>query len=295
MVSDEGRIREFVAGKYDPSNEKTHLIERHILNLWSQFSSLADSNFVGELCNGSDNTFYQRYWEMSLGCRFLDLGLEVKSANLGPDFELSVDGKTVWVEAIAPDIGSGKNKVPELIYGQVRSVPSNEILLRWTAAIEEKANRRVSYLESGVIDECDPFLIAINSSLLGPSGFHGISQYPCALEAVYPVGPQQVSFSKETLEVVSSDLQFRPKIKNVNGAEVATHRFLQPEYSGISGLIASNEKPYDPPLNGQMPLIVVHNQNAHAPIRSEILGADIEYSVVRIGKTDTYQIIETES
>lgn len=92
-----------------------------------------------------------------------------------------------------------------------------------------------------VVGAADPFVIALDASQLGIFGFHGISTLPAVVEAVYPLGAMQVHFPLGAASRQPTvDIQHRVAVVNANAAEVATTRFLDPAYEGISGILCSD-------------------------------------------------------
>ena len=99
------------------------------------------------------------------------------------------------------------------------------------------------------------------------AGFDGISQFPVAVETVYPIGPKQIHIIRETLEVVGQDLAYRPEVIKANNSPVPTNLFLEPAHSTISAILAFHKKPdhlvfpggrdlIHPPILATMPLLV---------------------------------------
>ena len=129
---------------------------------WLRFEPLADNDFRTQL--GAN--FPQRFWEFYLACTFIDEGFDVRSASAGPDVRITQDGRTVWVEAIAPTRGHGPDAVPEIVNGVVTRVPNEQFILRLSAAIMEKFNKYKQYRTNGTVGPDDPYVIAINAGLL---------------------------------------------------------------------------------------------------------------------------------
>jgi hypothetical protein len=88
--------------------------------------------------------------------------------------------------------------------------PHEPLLLRWTAAIKEKAEKLLGnaagakgYLDKGIVATDDTYVIAVNGRLLrGPhfATINGISQFPFAVEAAFAVGPIAVVINLDTGE-----------------------------------------------------------------------------------------------
>ena len=148
----------------------------------------------------------------------------------------------------------------------------------------------IGYLEKGVVGEDDSYVIAVNGRLLRRNGFpqlFGISQFPFAVEAVFPVGPIQVSIDLRTNEISGSAYQHRPFVINKNGSSVPTSIFLDPAYRKISAIWAMDIDECEVIGNTQY-LEVVHNPNATQPIPSRLLPASAEYVASRSQEEDQY-------
>ena len=152
--------------------------------LWRTYQCYnADPHFQKEM-QKSEATFYQRFWEMYLGCVLLKQGLPLKkSSSKGPDICIQHGENKVWVEAVAPTRGEtgNPNSVLEMEYEELRFnletgealpltgagyTPDEEkIKLRYLGpAIRHKNNNIQKYIDDGIISPSDPMLIAINSA-----------------------------------------------------------------------------------------------------------------------------------
>lgn len=122
--------------------DKKHLSgeRKFIEELWKKYKPHADSHFRDQL----SRNFKERFWEMYLGCSLMKMGLDISSNDYGPDIKTTIDGKTVWFEAIAPGPGKGKDVVPEMPSNG--SFPQHKIILRFTSAIWDKYQKLEKYL-----------------------------------------------------------------------------------------------------------------------------------------------------
>ena len=82
---------------------------------------------------------------MYLGCALLDLGFELvphgRRPAAGPDLCICSEDRRIWIEAIAPQPGTGPDAVPAS--GEAGGwVPEARIVLRYRAAVEEKWRKR---------------------------------------------------------------------------------------------------------------------------------------------------------
>jgi hypothetical protein len=250
-----------------------------IVDLWNKYRSLGlpNAHFVSELSNGKRETVFQRVWEMMLARHLHALGYNPIVSDEGPDFQIEHDGKKIWIEAICPKpegLPQHWLRGPKPGELKVHDVPHNEVLLRWTAAIKEKCEKYGDYLQKRIVSECDAYIIAVNGCQLGVFPLdRGVSQFPYALEAVYPVGPLTVPIDKATRKVGQPFYSIRSQIKTAAGAPVSTTVFLDKSNAGVSAVIGYSSVRAEAPL---LPLDVVHNHFARSPLPREILGPQIE-------------------
>ncbi|MDO8746618.1 MAG: hypothetical protein Q7J70_03025, partial [Thermodesulfovibrionales bacterium] len=103
--------------------------------LWQQYEPYAEPDFLED----ARKDFHAKTWEMYLGCLFLEYGfnLQKKTKKEEPDLHLHWNNRSIWVEATAPKSGTGDNAVPEY-QNEVSCLPSEQIILRFTSAIQEK-------------------------------------------------------------------------------------------------------------------------------------------------------------
>lgn len=267
-------------------------------------SGLADPKFVKELMSGSEQKFWACISEALIADRLRGKEFGVRKARgKGPDFLLMEGARRVWVEVVCPEPINVPADWLEPKLGGVVNFSHEEILLRWTSAIKAKAEafigssdgRQKGYLNSGEVSPNDAYVIAVNGCRLRSGPFPallGISQFPFAAEAVFPIGPYQLRIDRETLKVVDQGHQHRPYVPNKNGALVPAYTFLDPRFNLVSAIWAVD-------MNGQSvignmePTAIVHNPNAKNPISRCFLPADSEY--VAVAKGDEFVLSKISS
>jgi hypothetical protein len=248
------------------------LLQAELTELWSTFRDLGlpNDDFIAEFTNGKPASLAQRTWEMLLA-RHLHLeGHILTCPDGGPDFRFDLDGRTVWVEAVAPE---PKGLPPDWLdpsFTGVGTFPHEQILLRWTTALDAKWKKLLEYRAKGVVGASDAYVIAINGCQLGRfPETRGISQMPFGVEAVFPVGPLAYRVDRETAKIKDGFISERYHIVNANKAWVPTTPFLDPKYFGVSALIGcAAQRTYGKPLD----LHVVHNPRADVPLPLSTLG-----------------------
>lgn len=255
---------------------------------------LGDINSESRLCSQDNNSFWQQFSEVVLADQMEKVSLSLSRQSAGPDFLIEHQQKRIWVEVICPTpVGVPMDWLnpPNC---QAYSLPHEALLLRWTSAIKEKAEKLIGkpgipqsgYLHKGYVGEDDAYVIAINARLLraGWPQIEGISQWPFAVEATFSVGPYALTLDKNSLDVVDRGHQHRPIIPKPNGATVPADTFHDPRFAPISAVWATD---FDECLviGKPQPMVVVHNPAARNPLERNILPAFNEYVALK-GVTD---------
>jgi len=213
--------------------------------LWEQYNPYADKNFLVEV---KGESFHQKSWEMYLACTFLNKGfvLEKKSAE-GPDCKIITEsGDIVWIEAVAPTAGDKNNKVETIDdilsnYSPGTMVPMggtiNKLdepkILRITSGIREKFLKYSGYLEKGIIQSNDHYIIAVNGAKF--DGWFRAEEL--ILGALFGVGNMYFKIDSKIHNIDGPHHQHRPAIINLNKTPINTNIFLNEEYKSINAII----------------------------------------------------------
>lgn len=232
--------------------------------VWKQYKPYADSNFPNEF----KKQFNQRAWELHLGSTLINRGYELGShSNAGPDIKIPYKSRNVWVEAIAVEKGDEQDKVPDIEYGKAMDVPEKEMLLRLTNGLVKKHNIYLEYLKKDLVGQEDPFVIAIDRSLLE----HPDAQIPLILKCLFAIGYQVLFLKREGLQpkTEGSTWSAREKVNKISGSEVEMLMFRDSSYEGVSAVIYCPwnilNSPRDPQKMGDN-FVIVHNPFAKNPL-----------------------------
>lgn len=266
---------------------------QHLEELLSayQASALAPPNLVREVASGDDGKLWAHVWEAMLYRHLMNMGFEPQSAGVtkagqrGPDFGIMHQGLRIWIEAVTPapkGIPSDYLEPPKKGVVKVRRVPQEERLLRWTSVLSDKRKKLEYYRTQNIINAKDCTVIAVNSCRLQEYAMNdlGVSGFPFAVEAVFPIGPIALVFTPEGEPVGEPVNVPQHAIKKPNNSSVATANFLDPNYANVSAIIGCWRKDT---LDEGLQLTVVHNPLATIPLPIEILGADKEYAADQEG------------
>jgi type I restriction enzyme S subunit len=229
---------EFLARRF-PGND---YYAGHLTELLSAYekSGLASPHLVEEVVSGEDGKLWARVWEAMLYRHLVSLGFQPHSAGMkksgerGPDFGIVDKGQTIWVEAVTPSpegIPSNYLGPPKTGDMQFKPVLDEEPLLRWTSVLRDKRKKLESYKKHGIIANEDCTIIAVNSCRLydwRPNDL-GISRFPFAVEAVFPIGPRAYPVPIDGQPDGEPVNVPRYEILKSNNTSVPTANFLNPD------------------------------------------------------------------
>lgn len=263
-----------------------HVAQEHFGELLTHYveSGLAPPHLVNEIEAGVQGKLWSYIWEAMLyrHLNFLGFTLQssvTKAGQHGPDFRIDYEGRTIWIEAIAPS--------PEGIPGdwlepvrrgefRIRSKPDQPRVLRCTQAIGDKQKKFAKYLDEGIIGANDCAVIAVNICQLSDWDVdgNGISQLPLVMEAVFPVGPLGVQISRDgKLDGPARNLQ-RPVLKKSNGSEVQTTSFLDEKFANVSAILQAHQRDM---FEKELILSMVHNPLARNALPINLLHSCKEF------------------
>ncbi|MFO1413354.1 MAG: hypothetical protein U1F10_05480 [Burkholderiales bacterium] len=233
----------------------------YVNRLWALYQPFADAHFRED----ARKHFLERYWEMYLTVACMANGAKpIRARAAGPEFCFLHRGQTHWIEAIAPNAGTGKDQVRESDPADNFRIPVEKILLRYTSALREKQRKLDHDRARRVVNEADPYIVAINSRGI-PYAYAG-NTLPYLLQALFPIGPLVLSFDLQSKKVTGRSYQRREVLTKQCGSQVKTTAFLDLAYSGISAVIHSAVDAANLPRRLGADFFVVHNPSARNPI-----------------------------
>jgi type I restriction enzyme S subunit len=287
-------INEFLASRF---NEH---YAAHLGRLLTEYkkSGLASPHLVEEVVSGEDGKLWSRVWEAMLYRHLVSLGFQPHSASMkksgerGPDFSIVHKGQTIWVEAVTPapeGIPSNYLEPPKKGVVEFKPVLNEQPLLRWTSVLRDKRKKLETDKKQGVIGDQDCTIIAVSSCRLHdwrPNDL-GVSRFPFAVEAVFPIGPVAYPVSVDGQPAGEPANIPRYEIPKTNNSSVPTTSFLNPDYANVSAILGCYHKPMmnsDYQRTGANSLTLVHNPLAAIPLPRGILGVEKEYFAEKEGE-----------
>lgn len=237
--------------------------------MWLRYQPHADRDFSSQFILHPK----ERFWEMLL-TTVLDDCFELRPTQAGPDVHVVSSPHPIWIEAVTPSAGSGQDEVPRLPdEGGLITYPEPQIILRLRSALNAKLEVHNRYLERGMLDPADPYVVAISAgrlyeTLMDPTG--------AILKTVLPIGNPQVLINTETGDAADGGYSYRPHVTKAGGAPVSTTCFLDSDFAGISGVLLSEANFLMDPLSARDGFLFVHNPMAKNPLPAGWLGFGLE-------------------
>lgn len=235
--------RNIFQGKH--SAERT--IRDGLERLWGVYEPYADTQFRQRFARQLDPHF----WEMYLTVQLLEAGKNVRprsdlcaaNRDAGPDIRIVEDNRTIWIEAVTPEVGDRENldRVPSLTPlnegGQAQCAPRRQVELRLTSALEKKRKAFERYRQGGLVADRDLCVVAISGARFWAQS--ATMQWPQAVTAVYPIGDYYFTFDRTTLRRTDSEFTISGNIPRTRAKPVPRTAFLDDYFCGVSGLIWS--------------------------------------------------------
>jgi len=239
-------------------------------SLWGKAAPYLEQGFPNRL----RFEFHSCFWEMYLTAVLLAHKLPVIAtekrrhrAGKGPDIQ--VGSVEAWFEAIAVTAGEGPDAVPGYSFKHAALVPDEQFMLRLTAAIREKLLKYQQYLSTGLVNESEPFVIAVNA---GSVPFVYQEAYlPRIICVLFPFGDPAVQFDSRTNTFGDLYFTYRKELKKKSGATIPTTFFERQESRGISAVVYSTAEAFN--CRGVLgsDLMLIHNPLAASPLRRGLL------------------------
>ena len=265
--------------------------------MWRLFQPLADPNFLERL----PFEFHQRWFEMYLGATLVSAGLDVRARTpgRGPDFEILVDGRRVYIVAVCATAGDRlhADAVPEPVYRDAEGrtvcaqVPHDRISLRIATSVRPKLNAFDRYRAGGLVVPDDACVIAVN--------LRDVPQaWPDAKEgffrAIYGVGNRFMVIDPQVGEIVSTGREHRTLLTRSSGAAEAVAPMLDPNHSDVCAILGSSADAWNMRLPFGDDLVLMPHAGARAPCPRGLIRRGVEISLSPGEESGSWSAEETD-
>jgi hypothetical protein len=266
-------------------------IKAELEQMWAAYEPYADTDFPKKFAISLN----EHFWEMYLAVRLRGAGktlrprtdLTKKTKDFGPDICVLEEGRSVWIECVAPRKGKEghEDSVPELSKKRMMSAaPRRQVELRITSSLLQKQGKFQGYRKAGIVAPDDIAIIAFSGSNFWAQSV--TTDIPQAFSAVYPIGSEFAVVDKGTGDVVKTGYEHAPKIPRKGGPDIERTGFLSGDYADIAGIIWSRRTTGN--LVGPNDLAYVHNVTATTPLAPKWGPWATEYLVHKT--EDEYQV-----
>jgi hypothetical protein len=234
-------------------------------------SGVAPPHLVAEVETADENKLWSYIWEAMLYRHLRSGGCQVRGSSTpsrqhGPDFCIDVGGLVVWIEATVPapeGIPADYLAPPRAGEFRVKTKPDSERVLRCSSVIADKQRKFSEYRAKGLIGPDDCTVIAVNICRLSDFDIdgNGISQYPLAMEAVFPIGPIAVPILVDGA-MGPAQIVPRYRLKKASGVDISGALFLNPAFANVSAVTQC----YQRDIRDGLFLASIHNPLAASPL-----------------------------
>lgn len=285
----EATDRHYIALRDEPDSELRARIEE----MWRQYEPYCPDAHAHFLADARCN-FVARTWEMYVACTLLNAGFSLsRPPAKGPDIMTSANGTRLWIEAVAPDSGSGADAVPDRDRRGRRKGnqwfgrgPSEEsLILRCTNGLFTKRAKLAEYADARIVAPGDACVIAVTLGDV-PDSDLASPELPIIVKSVFGVGRPFIAVSVDGSGVIEKGFKERPEVTKKSGAAVRSTFLLEEDSSGVSGVLFSKTAIWNAPKILGRDLIFVHNPNAAIPLPVGVFPFANEYYVDGEGKLE---------
>ena len=189
------------------------MLKERLDALWDRYRPYADTHFAKEFALNP----HAESREMYLTAQLLDAGKNVQprcasprqARDHRPDICITEGRKTIWIEAVAPDLGEpGRpDTVPEFIPlnegSGCQNAPRREVELRITSALHKKLDALRDFKEKGLVSEQDICIVAISCGRFFVQS-NAMSLPSAVTFVLYPIGSPYIRFDKNNFEKASA-------------------------------------------------------------------------------------------
>jgi hypothetical protein len=256
----------------NPHTLKAQLFFEEILEACGQFLGSDPAARVRE-------DFYPVWWELYLAYALRGTGITLASrtnrvhTETGPD--LLAENPHVWIEAVMPDRGDGRDAMSEPPEGPPFDIPIDDFVLGLRSAISGKVSKLQKYIDDGTISAEDPAIIAVSGARLPFR--HNEGPTPNIVRALLGVGSPVLEMNPRIREVIGRSVGHKARVSKKSGNLVNTDPFLQDECAHVSAVIYSSADCVNFPKRPGDDFVLVHNPKATVSIARRWLPIGKEY------------------
>jgi hypothetical protein len=271
-------------------NHRAALAREHCEVMWQEFYDLADENFLDRF----PFEFHQRWFEMYLGSSLRQAGLNVSAPKPGPDFGVSLKGRPIFIEAVAPTRGHPlhADAVHDPVYTDAdgnplaSQVPHAQVTLRLADAFRRKADVFDGYRAKGYVGKDDPCIIAINLADV-PHAWADADEF--WFRALYGVGDRFVQIDRSG-EATMSGRHHRSLLNRAGGAVEDVAPLLNPDHARICGVLGSAADVANVPNPPGDDFLLMPHAVALSPFPPGFIGRGVELLLNPTDKGDQWNI-----
>jgi hypothetical protein len=252
----------------------------------SLYDSLESKNLLDKHFNDDfRNQVPQRWWELFVGNWLLNQPTvtALSAYSNGPDFKIELDGKSCWIECVAPWPKNKNECINRQLPAQsVAHLNSSDFVLSITDSVAKKSAKFANYLSNKIVGMNDTHIIALSMTTSRNIDILEANDTPILFQSLLglgqrairvPVGSDSVTIPFELVQT------HRFEIPKKSNAPVQTNSFLTGIHKNVSGILYSIHRYVDCPNPQTTDLLLLHNPTAANPLPRGSLALVKEYFV----------------
>ncbi|MCG6154123.1 hypothetical protein [Leptospira bandrabouensis] len=202
---------------------------------------LISSNLIGDdlekFVKDAQRNFQGAIWQLELTYILNQKFKLLTPKSIGPDIIIDNGSEKIVIDCVASNI-SGINKVNRN-YGQVEYLDQDKRKLRVLESISKKYDTYKKWIEKGIVEPINKFIIAIDTSSIPDSDLVGYPHANLIETVLFGYGKHVFVYNHETGNFTTQYRKQKEIIKE-NGSSVATNIFEDENYVNISAIIWKN-------------------------------------------------------
>jgi len=241
-------------------------------SLWIKYQPYAEPGFLDKLRSKNNSGFHTFSWQMYLATVFLDKGYPlVPNRGVGPDLQVAIDDKNIWVEAIVTTPGNDQTINATPASGDIYKFLDPRIARISNAFTQKYKKYKEKYLGK-ICSSNEPFIIAINGA------YTNSSFGSRAIEAtVYGRGNDMYKIKRDNSSSgrfyeLKKCIEIKKEEKSVS---IPTNYFCTDQYQEVNAIIYCEQNIINANNFGRAPekeLYFTINQNAKNDLSSFAVG-----------------------
>lgn len=225
----------YILTRDEDYREETREVIQKIWNKLTKLELIGDD--LEKFVKDAQRNFHGALWQLELTYILKQKFNLLSPKKIGPDIIIENGYERIIIDCVSSNI-SGKNKVKRITSG-AETINQDVRKLRVIESITKKYNSYKKWIDKGIINTSDKFIIAVDTSNLPDANLVGYPLVNIMKTILYGYGKQVFVLNHET---GSFEIKYHKEteIEKYNKSRVSTNIFEDSKFGDISGIIWKN-------------------------------------------------------